>query len=393
MEFKRNGGNVIEQKDANQENRRRRFARLNPLAGADLDTIKKQLDAHLIQDTHVPNLIEFPSSFATTLNASHSLVTCGHLILQDKSSCFPALALIGEKWSGGDILDCCAAPGNKSTHLAALIKGSKSRVIALDRDPQRFDVLKQRIIEARASDTIETRLFDCLALEPHHIPNVTAVLLDPSCSGSGIPGSSARTLKSERLAALASFQLTALTKFLTCFPAVDKVVYSTCSIHHVENEQVIAKALQATQGTFELVHCLPSWTRRGSATIDGLPEHLASRCLRVDPQFDAMTGFFVALFQRVKPSSNSLLLPPSLIFKQRQQEKRNMKRKLKRLKGRRARNIDTPTTTSSIPTTVPPPIETVTRKRRRTTKKKSADYDQDSGCSLVATKKRCLFSS
>ena len=68
-------------------------------------------------DAHIPNLLKWPPN--TDLHA-HPLVSSGALILQDKSSCFPASILVGEgladdaslaQW---DIIDACAAPGNKT---------------------------------------------------------------------------------------------------------------------------------------------------------------------------------------------------------------------------------------------------------------------------------------
>ena len=85
--------------------------------------------------------------------------------------------------------------------------------------------------------------------------NVRAILLDPSCSGSGIVNSPDRWMESidnddngvqqkdmKRIKSLSNFQLVAL-KHAMSFPNVDRVVYSTCSVHDEENEAVVSKAL------------------------------------------------------------------------------------------------------------------------------------------------------
>ena len=92
---------------------------------------------------------------------------------------------------GGDIIDACAAPGNKTSHMAALIKESaflgKSRIFAFDKSVARCDLLKARL-ENAAADNVTAVNADFLSLEPSdpRFGDVTAVLVDPSCSGSGV---------------------------------------------------------------------------------------------------------------------------------------------------------------------------------------------------------------
>jgi hypothetical protein len=69
--------------------------------------------------------------------------------VQGKASCMPALALNPRK--GWKVLDCCAAPGNKTSHLAALV-GVKGTVIACEKDPRRFATLKQTLERCKASN-------------------------------------------------------------------------------------------------------------------------------------------------------------------------------------------------------------------------------------------------
>ena len=124
------------------------------------------------QDPHVPDLLVLPPG--TDLHA-HPLVTSGGLVLQDKASCFSALALLGSSSGSAplypppyDVLDACAAPGNKTSHLAALLAKQcpAGRVLALDRDPQRLAILKDRVLGTMRASSVTPLLQDFLDLDP-----------------------------------------------------------------------------------------------------------------------------------------------------------------------------------------------------------------------------------
>jgi len=98
-------------------------------------------------DPDLADVLVFP--IGTTLH-HHPLVNKGSLILQDKASCLPPYALAPHKHE--IVIDACAAPGNKTTQLSALMNGT-GRVIAFDRDPKRFAVLQKTIRKAHATST------------------------------------------------------------------------------------------------------------------------------------------------------------------------------------------------------------------------------------------------
>ncbi|XP_073146702.1 25S rRNA (cytosine-C(5))-methyltransferase NSUN5 isoform X1 [Henckelia pumila] len=232
---------------------------------------------------------------------NHPLVMNGSVFLQGKGSSMVAVALGPEP--GWEVIDACAAPGNKTLHLAALMKG-QGKIIACERDEKRVKRLKDNVILSGASN-VKVKHEDFLNLDPSDpsCAKIRAILLDPSCSGSGtvldrldhlLPSHRAGQSDDEikRLRKLAGFQKRVLEHALS-FPAVERIVYSTCSIHQIENEDIISSVLHlASSHGFQLETVLPQWPRRGLPTFDG-SEHLLRTDLVEDKE-----GFFIALFVR-----------------------------------------------------------------------------------------------
>ncbi|EXJ61865.1 hypothetical protein A1O7_02295 [Cladophialophora yegresii CBS 114405] len=250
-------------------------------------------------DRNVPDLVALPPDAVVTKIQSYR---AGRLILQDKASCFPAYMLVGDAGgiaSVGECIDGCAAPGNKTSHLAALLahgRKTKNKIYACERDRARSNTL-QTMMQRSGADTVTVKAgCDFLTLNPHDekYNKVTHLLLDPSCSGSGIIGrediptlalpDNPRTHQSEvnkglkptrkrkrdhvgstpdettteglnqaeerrevivdktRLQKLSNLQ-TRIVEHALGFRAAVRVTYSTCSVHVEENEAVVARIL------------------------------------------------------------------------------------------------------------------------------------------------------
>lgn len=305
---------------------------------------------------------------------SDEWVQNGRLVIQDKASCFPPQILSNHyfsethennEWSG-DIIDACAAPGNKTSQLATFLfhqneaarnklktgkKKNKSastefrsaRVFAFDKSSERANMLQARMSALHVDDlvTVNNQDFLSVDVEDPSYSHVRNILLDPSCSGSGIVRnaidriversqhneqhvaeehslSALPTADQTRVLKLQSFQVLALQKAMS-FPQVQRIVYSTCSIHVEENEGTVGRLLHESPP--ELVDCwrlvapkgFSSWERRGFTHPSVLEKyHLTeeqSQCMiRCLPE-DGMNGFFVAMFERVKPSNGVVHLP------------------------------------------------------------------------------------
>lgn len=199
--------------------------------------------------------------------------------------------------------------------------GPTGRVTAYERDPSRLAMLQASVARAvGAGGIIDAQLGDFLTVDPSSPPasDAHAVLLDPSCSGSGTAaaavdaalqavravggGAGGRDDAATRVARLAAFQLAALRHALT-FPAARRVAYSTCSVHVAENEAVVAAALEgggdappARVAGWRLATALPAWLTRGERG-GALCDADADAVIRAGAG-DGTDGFFVAVFER-----------------------------------------------------------------------------------------------
>ena len=269
-------------------------------SGEFLELVSSLSHGQYLVDLHIPNLLVFPPK---TPLYEHELVKDGSLVLQDKSSCFPVTALAPPP--GSCVLDACAAPGMKTSQLAATVAGDwvaalggqpppGARVIAVERSSKRHGVLCDMLARTRA-DTVTTALnSDFLELEPSDYPEVEYMVLDPSCSGTGMAkrGGDEEEPSQERLQKLSSLQHKLMAHALR-FPGLKRVVYSTCAVSSEENEEVVAKVVTSNPQWKVSENILDSWTRRGLSTFpDG------EKFVRADSELDWCNGFFVAVLER-----------------------------------------------------------------------------------------------
>nr|CAH7750779.1 unnamed protein product [Callosobruchus chinensis] len=248
-------------------------------------------DGEFMVDMHIPSLLIFPPR---THFYNHPAYKNGTVILQDKLLTSPSAG----PPPGSTVLDMCAAPGMKTTQLAAAL-ANEGVVYAVERDTKRVGTLKHIVgsSEATCVKIINKDVLDCAKKD---FPGVEYILVDPSCSGSGM---TERTTEAEnkdlaRLGKLAGFQILILRSALTRYPEVKRVAYSTCSLHVEENEEVVRQVLE-TNYNFKLVDAKKilnsAWNSFGSSDYGELGEF----CLYARPNEDFTNGFFVAIFERL----------------------------------------------------------------------------------------------
>ncbi|KAI9893289.1 MAG: hypothetical protein M1814_000418 [Vezdaea aestivalis] len=329
-----------------------------------LEDLRSETDSSTIFiDPHVQGLIAVHSSVDLTKSPAYLE---GSLIFQEKASCFPAL-LLNPSNTDKVFLDACAAPGNKTTQIAALCESVLEpgfKILACERDAKRAETLRKMLAVAHADPMVEVYaaqdfLKTRLAEPPWQ--EVQAIILDPSCSGTGIigredsldialparpsrssstshgqkrkrgsvtvrntsqtpqvveqePDSDIPQVTAERLAGLSGFQLKLLLHAFN-FPNARKIVYSTCSTCAEENEIVVCRAITSPVASErgwrllrreEQVEQLKKWERRGliascveTISDEVLAQEVARACIRCEKGGKGGTiGFFVAGFVR-----------------------------------------------------------------------------------------------
>lgn len=212
----------------------------------------------------------------------------GEIYLQSLSSMLPPLVL--SPTAGESVLDMAAAPGGKTTQMAAL-SGNMASITACERDKIRAERLQYNIGKQGASRvcvmvTDSRRLDDFFSFDK--------ILLDAPCSGSGtlkVCRQSAKNhLDRESLRRFSKLQEELLVKALRLLKPGHEMVYSTCSILEEENEQVVRRVLARTGAVIVPVDAkhFPGVTLL-PVSLDGV------MCVCPDSLYE---GFFVARIGR-----------------------------------------------------------------------------------------------
>lgn len=167
----------------------------------------------------------------------------GKVYLQSLSSMLPPLAL--EPRVGADILDMCAAPGGKTSQIAALTGGA-AHITACEMNGPRAEKLSYNL-EKLGAKNIQVMRTDARKLDEFF--SFDQILLDAPCTGSGTicanDERAARRLTPKLLDKVMRSQRALLDRALTVLKPGGTLIYSTCSILKEENEEQIRAVLSA----------------------------------------------------------------------------------------------------------------------------------------------------
>ncbi|HVF55601.1 MAG TPA: 16S rRNA (cytosine(967)-C(5))-methyltransferase RsmB [Pyrinomonadaceae bacterium] len=215
-----------------------------------------------------------------------TLAAEGLIYMQDEASQLVAHVL-GAR-SGERVLDACAAPGSKTTQIAASA-GDGALVVAGDLYVNRLRVVEE--LSARQGlRSISTVALNAETGVPFGDESFDRVLLDAPCTGTGTLRHNPEIrwrITAGDVEELAARQGRILSEVCRAVRRGGRLVYSTCSIETEENEDVVEAFLRA-HGEFRQVPAAPA--AGGLLTPAG--------AARTWPHRDDVDGFFVAAFER-----------------------------------------------------------------------------------------------
>ncbi|HKR99231.1 MAG TPA: RsmB/NOP family class I SAM-dependent RNA methyltransferase, partial [Candidatus Dormibacteraeota bacterium] len=216
------------------------------------------------------------------------LFEAGALIPQSRASMLVARVL--DPQPGEAVLDLCAAPGAKSTHIAALMRG-RGRLVTVERNAGRCDSL-QNNCKRMGAHWVEVRCEDAANFVGDVEEGYDRVLLDPPCSDLGTLQSrpDARWRKEpDQIRELTRIQEGLIEAAAEHVRPGGTLVYSTCTISPSENEDQVHNFL-ARHPEFEADDV--------AAELPEFKHPRASRFLQLLPHVQGTDGFFIARLRR-----------------------------------------------------------------------------------------------
>lgn len=223
--------------------------------------------------------------------AKSSLFEKGYLTIQDESSMLPAYALKIEE--GLTVLDACAAPGGKTTHIAEKLR-STGKVFAFDIHEHKIKLISDNI-NRLGLENVEAKQGDSRDIQAKFpAQSFDRILVDAPCSGFGVlkrkPEAKYEKLE-EDIRQLRTIQLEILNAVSPLLKQEGILVYSTCTVDRRENSEVVSTFLK-DHAEFTLDDTLKDRVPEAfAALVQGGKLQLLPHTLNTD-------GFFVAAFRR-----------------------------------------------------------------------------------------------
>jgi len=215
----------------------------------------------------------------------------GFLTIQDESSMLVALSL-GVK-ENQHVLDACAAPGGKTTHIAERLNGT-GEVISLDLHEHKVKLIRENA-ERLDLPNIKVKTLDSRHVQEHfERESFDRILLDAPCSGLGVMRRKPDikyTKKEEDVFQLQKIQKTLLESVSPLLKKGGILVYSTCTIDQEENQQVVEEFLRQ-HDEFE----------RDLTVRDRMPDkikpYVENGEMQILPQYMNSDGFYIACLRK-----------------------------------------------------------------------------------------------
>jgi len=223
----------------------------------------------------------------------------GLFYIQEASSMLPASALLKDS-TAERVLDMAAAPGSKTTQLAALLNNN-GLILANELSSSRLKVLQANLQRCGAINTSLSH-FDGMHLSNYLSEYFDAILLDAPCSGEGTLRKDSRALDNwslESINNISSVQKQLLISAWKMLKPGGRLVYSTCTLSRAENHEVV-NWLQSEVGSeltvLKLDNLFPDAPK--ALTPEGY--------LHIWPELFDCEGFFLACIEKasLNPDQN-----------------------------------------------------------------------------------------
>ncbi len=253
-------------------------------------------------------------SHATPLGKTW-LYAAGLFYIQEAASMLPPELLLGGQATLGNIayenldfftLDVAAAPGSKTTQLAALQQNS-GVIIANEPSLKRIKSLSHNLELAGVGNALLARK-DGSAFEKYFPNQFDRILLDAPCTGEGTARKDPRALTRwslGRIQAMADLQKRLLVSAFHALKAEGELVYSTCTFAPEENEAVVDYLLQQFPEVAEVV---PAKNSNGLTEFEKQKYHSSlTGCRRLWPHRDHCEGFFAAKVRKLAPTKSKII--------------------------------------------------------------------------------------
>jgi len=252
--------------------------------GIEIKPVNWYQDAFITNDLRLGNTIE------------HFM---GHIYIQELTSMLPVFVASQELSETGLVLDCCAAPGSKTTQAAGFMK-NMGCIIANDISYMRTKALKFNLEKLGALNTIITnqdfRFFPFSG-------KFDTILLDSPCTSEGTIRKDKSVLdqwSEKRIFGISRLQKQLILKGFDLLKAGGQMIYSTCTFAPEENEEVVDYLLKNRKGVcieqikidgFKISSGIEGWGKK-----EFLEE--VKKTSRIWPHHNDTDGFFMAKIRK-----------------------------------------------------------------------------------------------
>ncbi|WP_165005609.1 MULTISPECIES: RsmB/NOP family class I SAM-dependent RNA methyltransferase [unclassified Enterococcus] len=257
--------------------------RWNPLKPAGLEMVRKY---HEEKSQPAPYSKE---GFLSPVDGKTPLHQAGYVYSQEPSAMLPAA--VADPRPGERILDLCAAPGGKTTQLAAQMQG-KGLLVSNEIFPKRAKILSENVERWGITNAVVTNQAP-VELVPHFNGFFDKIVVDAPCSGEGMFRKDPKAIAEwteETPLQCQERQKDILQSAMKMIKTNGTLIYSTCTFAPEENEQIISWLVENYPVSIEGIdmarvsHGRPEW-----GSVDGL-----EKTVRLWPHKGQGEGHFVA---------------------------------------------------------------------------------------------------